>query len=91
MRALQLQGALGRGHALTGADQQRVIEQRAQPAQDVAHGWLGHPQLLCRAGDVFFPKQNIQIDEQIQVNPFQIHEINTEDQDDKLAKLCHKL
>ena len=80
-----------RGHALAGADQQRIIEQRAQAAQDVGHRRLGDAQLLRRPRDVFFPKQNIEIRQQVQVDTLKIHEINTEDQSDKLAKLCHKL
>jgi hypothetical protein len=72
-QGLQLQGALRRRHALGRTHQQRVVEQRAQAAQAVAHCRLRQVQLLCRLGDTALAQQCVQVDQQVEIDLVQVH------------------
>jgi hypothetical protein len=67
-QGLQLQGALRRRHALGRTHQQRVVEQRTQAAQAVAHCRLRQVQLLCRLGDTALAQQCVQVDQQVEID-----------------------
>ncbi len=70
---LQFGGALRGRHTLTGADEQRIIKQRSQAAQAVAHGRLADAQSLGGTGDVPLAQQGVEMDQQVEVDLVQVH------------------
>src|SRR5262249_36586830 len=72
----QLARARRRNDAVRGAQEQRIIEHRAQLAQRVAHRRLGHADLARGAADAARADQRVERDEQVEVGRRDIHRID---------------
>jgi hypothetical protein len=60
-------------HVAAYADQQGIIEIVAQAMQRRTHGGLRHEYLLGSAGNVLLAQQGVERDQQIQVEPVELH------------------
>jgi len=56
----------------TGAHQQRVTEQVAQPRQGMADSWLTQVQALGGAGHVLLAEQGVEDHQQVEIDAAQI-------------------
>ncbi len=74
-QGLQFQRALGRRHPFGGAHQQRIIEQRAEPPEAVAHGRLRETQLVGCLGHIALTQQDLEVDQQVEINLVQLFHI----------------
>src|SRR5690606_2158221 len=88
-QGLQFPGAIGGGHAVAGAHQERIVEQIPEALEAIAHGRLAEAQLLGGTGHVALPQQYVEVDQQIEVDPVYIHTMNTLNKKNKLGKSCH--
>jgi hypothetical protein len=60
-------------HVAPDADEQGVVEVVAQLLQGSAHGGLGHENAFRRPRHVLFVNQRIEGDEQVEVEPVELH------------------
>ena len=74
----------GRGaHALRGAGQELVAEQRAQAGEVVAHRRLAEPDAGRGAGDAALGQQRVEGDEQVEVEAAQIDVVDAHDRSNR--------
>ena len=75
---------LGRGqHPAGGAQQQRIAEERAQPAERRAHRRLRKVQPARRARDVALAQQRVERDQEVEVDRADIHGTDESDRKDR--------
>ena len=72
-RADQRLGARGGHERRALADEQRIVEEPAQPAERVAHARLAEPDALRRPRDAALAEQGVERDEQVEVEAAEVH------------------
>ena len=69
-------GAGRRSHAARRADEQRIAEELAEARERVAHRGLRESDTRRRSRDVSLGQERAQRDEQVEVEPFEMHRVH---------------